>query len=93
MISWTELQMKDVVMVHNGKRLGQMVDLEIDDDSGLIKHIIILERNGRGAGLFQKPNEIKVNWQQIETIGTDIVLINDEKKENSSIEQKSQQNE
>src|SRR5699024_9891333 len=93
MITWTELQMKDVVMVHNGKRLGQMMDLDIDDNSGQIQYIIVLERNGKGAGLFQKPEEIKINWQQIVTIGADIVLINDENKEKPSIEQKSQQNE
>lgn len=93
MITWTELQMKDVVMVHNGKRLGQMMDLDIDDNSGQIQHIIVLERNGKGAGLFQKPEEIKINWQQIVTIGADIVLINDENKEKPSLEEKSQQNE
>src|SRR5699024_7611366 len=93
MITWTELQMKDVVMVHNGKRLGQMMDLDIDDNSGQIQYIIVLERNKKNAEIIQKNEEIKINWQKIVTIGADIVLINNENKEKPSIEQKSQQNE
>lgn len=77
MITLTELQMKEVVMVHNGKRLGQIADLEIDEHTGYIQSLILLERHGKGS-LFQKPIEKEILWQQIVTIGTDIILVQEE---------------
>ena len=77
MVTLSELQSKEVVMVHNGKRLGQITDLLIDEQSGLIISIILLEREGKGS-LFQKPVEKEIKWQQIKTIGKDIILVEDE---------------
>ena len=87
MITLTELQTKEVVRMEGGKRLGQIMDLEIDNNSGIIKHLIILDRHGKGA-LFQKPQEIKIAWKQIVTIGTDIILVNDEIEQKEPPKQK-----
>jgi len=77
MITLTELQMKEVIMLNSGKRLGNIVDLEIDVDTGFIMAIIILDRQEK-ASFFQKPMEKAIDWKQIKTIGTDIVLVQEE---------------
>jgi len=74
MITLSELQLKEVIMMHNGKRLGYIDDLEIDENSGHITAIIIVERQMRGA-LFNKPTEKVISWDQIITIGSDIILV------------------
>lgn len=76
MITLSELQTKEVVMMSNGKRLGFIEDLEIDERLGTITALILIER-AQGLSLFQKPTEKVVRWEQIITIGDDIILINE----------------
>lgn len=77
MINLSELQKKEVVLLSTGRRLGFIDDLEIDSTTGKISAIIVIERNVKG-GFFAKPHEITILWEQITTIGTDIILIKDE---------------
>lgn len=78
MINLSELQTKEVVLLSTGRRLGFIDDLEIDNTTGKIITIIVIERNGK-SGFFTKPSELAISWEQITTIGTDIILIKDEK--------------
>jgi len=77
MITLSELQMKEVVMLTDGKRLGHIVDLEIDVETGHIIAIIILEKEERSS-FFQKATEKSIYWKHIKTIGEDIILIQEE---------------
>jgi len=79
LITLSELQMKEVIMM-NGRRLGFIEDLEIDEQNGFIIAIIIVERQGKGS-FFQKPDEKVISWKQILTIGNDIILVNDSQEE------------
>ena len=63
-------------MMETGERLGFIDDLEIDEGNGFITALIIVERQMKGS-FFNKPEEIKVTWDQIVTIGTDIILVNE----------------
>jgi len=74
MIKLSELQVKEVIVVDSGKRLGHIYDLEIDPNIGRIRSIILL-RN-RKNGFFGKPDEIIIDWEQIITIGKDVILVN-----------------
>lgn len=75
MIKLSELQLKEVIVVENGQRLGHIYDLELDPDFGRIIAIILL-RN-RKSGLFGKSDEIIIYWNQIITIGKDVILVNE----------------
>lgn len=77
LVTLSELQMKEVIMMHDGKKLGFIDDLEIDEKTGFIKAIIIIERQMKGT-LFNKPLEKLIAWEQIVTIGADIILVNDQ---------------
>jgi len=74
LITLSELQVKDVIMIDNGKRLGHIADLEIDPESGKIIALIIIMRE-KNSSLFGKSNELFVYWEQIVTIGIDVILI------------------
>ncbi len=77
MLTLSELQRKEVVMMHTGEKLGYIDDLEIDEQDGVITSIIVLDRHMKGS-FFNKIQEIVIDWDQIVTIGADIILINQE---------------
>lgn len=76
MVKLSELQMKEIIMIKGGRRLGHISDLEIDPNQGKIIALIIYLREKKG-GLFGKPEELIIYWEQIATIGSDVILVND----------------
>src|SRR5699024_12244890 len=81
----TDLQKKEVVMMHSGEKLGIVDYLDIDQEEGFITSIIIMNHAMKGS-FFQKPEEIIIPWTKIVTIGTDIILIDQENNSSTSEE-------
>lgn len=76
MVKLSELQMKEVIIVDDGSRIGHISDLEIDADRGKILAIVIMLKEKKG-GLFGKPDELLIHWEQIVRIGSDVILVKD----------------
>lgn len=75
MIKISELQVKDIVNMDNGKRLGHLTDLDIDLNTGQIKALII-NGSGKMMGLFGKEmDEVFIPWKNIIRIGSDVILV------------------
>ncbi|MBM7571745.1 YlmC/YmxH family sporulation protein [Aquibacillus albus] len=74
MITLTDLQIKDIIMVDDGKKLGNITDLEIDVDKGKILYLIIGTK-GKVMGMFGKQDEMIIPWENIVTIGSDVILV------------------
>lgn len=74
MIKLSELQIKEVIIIDSGRRLGHIYDLEIDPEIGKIIAIILISREKRNS-LFGKQEEIIIYWEQIVTIGADVILV------------------
>ncbi|MCX7571622.1 YlmC/YmxH family sporulation protein [Tumebacillus sp. DT12] len=74
MIKISELQSKDVVSIADGKRLGQIGDLDIDLENGMIRAIVV-PAQGRFLGMFGNGQEYVIPWSQIVKIGADVVLV------------------
>ncbi|MBU8609731.1 YlmC/YmxH family sporulation protein [Bacillus pumilus] len=74
MISISEFQIKDVVDVSSGKKLGTIGDIDINVTSGKIKAIII-GGTGKMMGFFGKEEEMIVPWRNIVKIGEDVILV------------------
>ncbi|MEF7558597.1 YlmC/YmxH family sporulation protein [Bacillus thuringiensis] len=66
--------MKDIINVSDGKRLGNIGDIEIDMDTGKIESIIIAKQT-RTLGIFGKDIEIVIRWKEIVKIGEDVILV------------------
>src|SRR5699024_7022207 len=85
MMTFTELQKKEVVMMHSGVKLVIVNDIEIDEKEGLNTTMIIMNHTMKGS-FFQKPEEIIIPWTKIVTIGSDIILIDQENNSSTSEE-------
>ena len=69
----TELQGKDIVNVNDGKLIGKIIDLTLND-SGVLEDLII-EKSKFFVSMFSSKNEVKVKWKQIKKIGDDVILV------------------
>jgi YlmC/YmxH family sporulation protein len=74
MVKISEFQTKDVVNVSDGKRLGNVGDIDIDLVTGKIESIIIVG-SGRVFGFLNKDPEIVIPWRNIVKIGEDVILV------------------
>lgn len=71
----SELQLKEIINVVNGKRVGSIIDVVIDE-KGTIKTLILEERRGRKF----THEEYNIYWNQIVKIGDDIILVDTRNK-------------
>ena len=71
----SELQNRNLVNVSNGKNIGNIIDVNIDYQSGNIKSFII-ESKGSILTFLNKDNDMEVKWNDIQKIGEDVILVN-----------------
>lgn len=74
MVRISEFQAKDVVNVSDGRKLGNIGDIEINLSTGKIESIIITG-TGRVLGFFGKEDEVIISWKNILKIGEDVILV------------------
>lgn len=74
MVKISDLRVREVINVVNGRRLGMIKDIEIDLQMGRIK-AIILPGNTRVFGFFGRSEDIVIPWERITRIGVDVILV------------------
>ncbi|MGG0718911.1 YlmC/YmxH family sporulation protein [Robertmurraya massiliosenegalensis] len=74
MIRISEFQMKDVVNISDGKKLGNIGDIDINLKTGKIEAIIITGA-GKVLGFFGKDEDVTISWKNILKIGEDVILV------------------
>lgn len=74
MVKISDLRMREVVNVSNGKKLGLIKDIEIDLENGMIKSVV-LPGNGKIMGLFARNDDVVVPWHKIKKLGMDVILV------------------
>lgn len=67
----SDLQDKDIVNISDGKKIGSIIDVNIDEEGGM-KSLVVEESK---FTLFSPKNEMEVMWKQIEKIGEDVILV------------------
>lgn len=70
----SDFQSKDVVNIVDGKKLGQISDLELDLRQGRIESIVVPTHN-RFFGFFGGGTDVIIPWRNIIKIGMDVVLV------------------
>ncbi|WP_149846752.1 YlmC/YmxH family sporulation protein [Paenibacillus sp. 37] len=79
----SDFQTKDVINITDGKRLGQISDLELDLKQGRIEAIVV-PGYSRFMGLFGGGTDLVIPWRNIVKIGSDVILVKmDGVKENT----------
>jgi YlmC/YmxH family sporulation protein len=74
MLKTSDLKMKEVVNVLDGKRLGAITDIELDIETGKLTAIVV-PGPGRFLGLFGRNDDIVIPWDKISKIGIDCILV------------------
>jgi len=74
MVRISEFQVKDVVSISDGRKLGNIGDIEINLDTGRIEAIVI-GGGGKILGFFGKDEDIVIPWSGIVKIGEDVILV------------------
>jgi YlmC/YmxH family sporulation protein len=74
MVKISEFQIKDVVNVADGKKLGNIGDIEINLTTGKIEAVIVTG-NGKVLGFFGREEDIVIPWKNIIKIGQDVILV------------------
>ncbi len=71
----SELQIKDVINVYDGKKVGNIIDAKIDGNDGKMMKLIV-EPNRMFRKFFSSKDELEIIWDQIVKIGDDVILVN-----------------
>ncbi|MBI2874759.1 MAG: YlmC/YmxH family sporulation protein [Firmicutes bacterium] len=74
MLRTSDLRARDVINVLDGKKLGNVNDLDIDLKTGRIRAIII-PGPPRFFGLFGRDKDYVIPWEKIRKIGIDVILV------------------
>lgn len=69
----SDLQSKDIVNIVDGRNIGNIIDVKVDEKSGSIISLIV-ETKGKFMS-FNKNEDTEIKWQSIERIGEDVILV------------------
>lgn len=70
----TDLNRKEVVNVNDATRIGNVIDVDFDIETGRITSIIVGARR-TGFGVFGREDDIVINWEMIQVIGEETILV------------------
>lgn len=68
----SEIQNKDVINIVTGIKIGNIIDIVIDEN-GIIKSLILEKKLQKK--FFSSGEEVEILWKQIKKIGEDVILI------------------
>lgn len=71
--TFCDLRLKEVINQVDGKKLGRIIDMLIDTDSGKICGIIVPGEHCKSV--FKRSEEIFIPWNKICKIGDDVILV------------------
>ena len=70
----SELQKKDIVKIDTGLKLGKIIDIEFNNDTGVIEKLIA-ENNKGFKSMFSNEFDYEIEYRNIKKIGKDVILI------------------
>jgi len=74
----SELRALDIINIEDGRRLGPIIDLDLDLEKGMIKGIIVLASSSRGKGFFggaRGGGDVFIPWEKVVKVGVDVILV------------------
>ncbi|WP_208589306.1 YlmC/YmxH family sporulation protein [Gracilibacillus suaedae] len=74
MITLSALQMKDIVYIEDGTKIGSLTDIEINVDMGKITNLVVATKT-KTFGVFGESREIIIPWEYVMKIGHDVILV------------------
>ncbi|UOQ47949.1 YlmC/YmxH family sporulation protein [Gracilibacillus caseinilyticus] len=74
MITLSSLQLKDIVYIEDGTKLGNLTDIEINIDLGSISNLVVATKT-KMFGVFGESREVIIPWEHVMKIGHDVILV------------------
>lgn len=71
----SDFQTKDVINIVDGKKIGQVSDLELDLRQGKIDAIVVPTYSSKFFGWFGSGADVVIPWRSIVKIGLDVILV------------------
>lgn len=75
MLKVSDLRLREIVNVLDGKRLGLVQDLDIDLEVGRVKGLLAQGTQARFLGLLGRDEDLYIAWEQVIRIGADVILV------------------
>ena len=69
----SDLQHKDVVNINDGTKVGNIIDIRLDEKGNMDG--LIVEKSKFIISMFTSSNEVEIKWNQISKIGEDVILV------------------
>ena len=69
----SEIQNKDVININTGIKIGNIVDIKVNSESGEIESLILEKK--KFSSFFSSQDEVEIYWTQINKIGEDVILV------------------
>lgn len=70
----SELQRKDIISLNNGRKVGRIIDVDINASTGQLDKIII-ETTKLFRSILSSERDISIKFNQIKKMGEDVILI------------------
>jgi len=74
LVKISELRTREVINVLDGKKLGCIIDIDLDIEKGRVT-AIVLPGPSRWLGFFSRRENVVVPWEKISKIGRDVILV------------------
>lgn len=75
MLKVSDLRLREVINIVDGRRLGPIRDIDIDVENGTIRALVLSPEGGRMLRMFGRQEDIVVPWENINKIGIDVILV------------------
>lgn len=72
-VKLSDMQRKDIILLSSGKKIGKIIDAEIEANTGRIISLLIEKKNIKN--IFSGETYLDINFNLIKKIGEDVILI------------------
>ncbi len=69
----SEIQNKDVINITTGVKIGNIIDVKINSETGKIESFILEKK--KFSSIFSNNDDIEIFYEQIKKIGEDVILV------------------
>lgn len=74
-IKTSDLRRLDVICIEEGKYLGNICDVDVDQETGRIKFLIVDQVHSLFYFWSKRSTELEIPWRDVVVVGTDVVLV------------------
>ena len=75
MVSLTVLCEKDIISISTGQNIGRADDIEFNEKNAKVENLIVFGRP-KLFGLLGRGKDVRRPWEDVITVGKDVILIN-----------------